>query len=34
MTMLNQMTKLNSEVRGLDTKKFIRDAEISAVDEG
>ena len=32
--MLNQMTKLNAEVGRLDAKKFVRDAAISAVDEG
>jgi hypothetical protein len=34
MTMLNQMTKLNAEVRSLGTKKFVREAAVSAVDEG
>ena len=32
--MLNLMTKINAEVRSLDTKKFVREAAISAVDEG
>jgi hypothetical protein len=32
--MLNLMTKLNVEMRSLDTKEFVRDAAISAVDEG
>jgi hypothetical protein len=32
--MLNQLTKLNAEVRSLGTKKLVRNAAISAVDEG
>ena len=31
--MLNLMTKINAELRSLDTKQFVREAAISAVDE-